>query len=136
MVPFIFIWVCILSMEEYTRLAEFYGTKFSERFKEIYVRIVDQKLKKRLEDFHRDFEHGIRVKFPTLIYIINYLLDNNNCDKFEMRDWVASKMIEEINFVTDTSLGLIKSYTTTINALKRYKIIKMRGKEVKLLVGH
>ncbi|MEM3586389.1 MAG: hypothetical protein QXO71_03610 [Candidatus Jordarchaeaceae archaeon] len=122
-------------MEEYTRLAEFYGTKFSERFKEVYSRVVDPKLKKRLEDFHRDFEHGIRVKFPTLIYIINYLLDHNNCDKFEMRDWVASKMIEEIDFVTDTSLGLIKSYTTTINALKRYRIIKMKGKEVKLLVS-
>ncbi|MEM2133232.1 MAG: hypothetical protein QXS27_06190 [Candidatus Jordarchaeaceae archaeon] len=121
-------------MEEYTRLAEFYGTKFSERFKEVYSRVTDPKLKRRLEDFHKDFEHGIRVKFPTLIYIINYLLDHNSCDKFEMRDWVAGKMIEEIDFVTETSLGLIKSYTTTINALKRYKIIKIRGKEVKLLV--
>ncbi|MFB0563694.1 MAG: hypothetical protein ACETWM_21045 [Candidatus Lokiarchaeia archaeon] len=120
-------------MENYTRLAEYYGSKFRERFKDIYYRVNESRLKKRLEDFHKDFEHGIRVKFPTLIYIINYLLDHNLCDKFEMRDWVASRMIEEIDFVTDTSLGLIKSYTTTINALKRYKIIKIRGKEIKLL---
>lgn len=120
-------------MEEYTRLAEYYGPKFRERFKDTYCRLNETRLKKRLEDFHKDFEHGIRVKFPTLIYIINYLLDHNLCDKFEMRDWVASRMIEEIDFVTDTSLGLIKSYTTTINALKRYKLIKTRGKEIKLL---
>ncbi len=122
-------------MEDYSRLAEFYGSKFCERFKDVYSRVTDTKLKKRLEDFRKDFEHGIRVKFPTLIYIINYLIDHNMCDKFEMRDWVASKMIEEIDFVTDTSLGLIKSYTTTINALKRYKIIKIKGKEVKLLTN-
>jgi hypothetical protein len=120
-------------MEDYTRLAEYYGPKFKERFKDIYCRVNETRLKKRLEDFHKDFEHGIRVKFPTLIYIIYYLLDHNLCDKFEMRDWVASRMIEEIDFVTDTSLGLIKSYTTTINALKRYKLIKIRGKEIKLL---
>ncbi|MGQ9719822.1 MAG: hypothetical protein ACUVXA_00670 [Candidatus Jordarchaeum sp.] len=121
-------------MEEYTRLAEFYGTKFRDRFKEVYQRAAETRLKKRLEDFHKDFEHGIRVKFPTLIYIVNFLIDHNNCDKFEMRDWVAGKMIEEIDFVNETSLGLIKSYTTTINALKRYKLIKIRGKEIKLLI--
>ncbi len=120
-------------MENYTCLAEFYGLKFRERFKDVYDKISEGRLKKRLEDFYKDFEHGIRVKFPTLIYIVYYLIDHNSCDKFEMRDWVASKMIEEIDFVTDTSLGLIKSYTTTINALKRYKLIKTRGKEIKLL---